>query len=94
MKFVATALAVVFISTAAVSPAPATEAGRVTFARETSAVDDAEAKQVWAAVCLILMTWSGGPADNPPTFDIRADGDVIIAEEVIIDCAPHGTSGN
>ena len=43
--------------------------------------------------CQFLAGWSGGPADQPPAFDIRSDGDLYVAGEWMWDCPPYGDSG-
>ena len=46
------------------------------------------------ASCSTFASMSGGPADQPPAFDIRSDGDIYIAGEWFWDCPEYGTSGS
>ena len=46
-----------------------------------------------STVCLALLALDGGPADQPPAFDIRSDGDLYVAGEWFWDCPPTGASG-
>ena len=55
---------------------------------------DAAAALAGSAVCLALVTLDGGPADEPPAFDIRSDGDLYVAGEWFWDCPPTGGSGS
>ena len=50
-------------------------------------------RTVEAAACDVLAPMDGGPADQPPSFDIRSDGDVYVAGEWFVDCPPYDTSG-
>ena len=45
------------------------------------------------AACAAIRDQDGGPADQPPTFDIRTDGDIYVNGEWFWDCPPYGTSG-
>ena len=46
------------------------------------------------AICGTIASMSGGPADQPPTFDMRSDGDIYIDGAWFWDCPPYGTSGS
>ena len=46
-----------------------------------------------STVCLALLALDGGPADQPPAFDIRSDGDLYVAGEWFWDCPPQATFG-
>lgn len=54
---------------------------------------EATRHEVDGRMCRHLAVESGGPADRPPAFDIRSDGDVYVNGEWVYDCPPYGVSG-
>lgn len=44
--------------------------------------------------CRTLAALSGGPADQPPVFDVRTDGDVYVGDDLVWNCPPFDSSGD
>ena len=47
---------------------------------------DAALTLVDSTTCQALVALDGGPADQPPAFDVRSDGDLYVAGEWFWDC--------
>ena len=51
-------------------------------------------KEIDELICPTLADLAGGPADQPPVFDIRTDGDIFIDGELFWNCPPYESSGD